>query len=261
MERGEVQLAYEERLAEVQVDRAVVHRRIGAGAIHQPEHAAARGVDDREGIGVCRPQRDLRRRVLGARPDDPRGRRLQLRVDARCRKRLGPEQRRVVVGERRFVGGRADVPGEHARVRVVEDRRLDASPEQLVRLAHEELVEPVLARDEHGETVPASSGAAPLLAQGRNGAGEADRDHRVEEADVDPELERVRRRDAQEVAFGEAALDLAPLRGGVARTVRREMRVVTEPLGGEAVDQLGRLAALREREGAQPAFDEQRLEA
>ena len=48
--------------------------------------------------------------------------------------------------------------------------------------------------------------------------------------------------------------------GRVAGAVRREPRVVAEPLGGEAVDQLRRLAALRERERAQAALDEPRLE-
>ena len=150
--------------------------------------------------------------------------------------------------------------GEDARVRVVEDRRLDAPAEQLLRLAHEVLVERVLGRDEHREAVAAPPGAAPLLAQRGDRSREADRDHRVEQADVDPELERVGRRDAEQVALGEAPLDLAPLLDGVAGAVGREPRVVAEPLGREAVDQLGRLAALREGERAQAALDEAGLE-
>ena len=146
--------------------------------------------------------------------------------------------------------------GEDARVRVVEDRRLDPPAEQLVGLAHEVLVERVLGRDEHGEAVAAPAGAAPLLAQRGDRAREADRDHRVEQADVDPELERVGRGDAEQLALGEPPLDLAPLLGRVAGAVGREARVVAEPLGGEAVDQLGRLAALREGERAQAALDE-----
>ena len=102
---------------------------------------------------------------------------------------------------------------EDARVRVVEDRRLDAAAEQRLGLAHEVLVERVLARDEHGEPVPAAAGAAPLLAQARDRAREADRDHRVEQADVDAELERVRRGHAEQLALDEPPLDLAALRG------------------------------------------------
>src|SRR3954470_24735678 len=99
---------------------------------------------------------------------------------------------------------------EHAGARVVEDRRLHAAAEQLLRLPHEELVERVLCCDEHGEAVSAAAGATPLLAQRRDRAGEADRDHGVEEADVDAELERVRRRDAEQLALGEPPLDLTP---------------------------------------------------
>ena len=141
-----------------------------------------------------------------------------------ARERLGPEGRLVALGQRRLVGGRAHVAGEHARARVIEDRRLDAPAEELVRLAHEELVERVLGRDEHREPVAAAPGAAPLLAQRGDRAGKADGDHRVEQADVDPELERVRRRDAEQLAGGEPPLDLAPLGRGVAGAVRREER-------------------------------------
>ena len=111
---------------------------------------------------------------------------------------------------------------EDARVRVVEDRRLDAAAEERLRLAHEVLVERVLAGDEHGEPVAAAPGPSPLLAQARDRAREADRDHAVEQPDVDAELERVRRGHAEQLALDEAPLDLAPLRGRVAGAVRRE---------------------------------------
>ena len=145
---------------------------------------------------------------------------------------------------------------EDARVRVVEDRRLDAAAEQRLGLAHEVLVERVLARDEHGEAVAAPPGAAPLLAQRRDRAREADRDRAVERADVDPELERVGRRDAEQLAGHQPLLDLAPLRRRVAGAVRREPRrrsSASTPVGREAVDQLGRLAALREADRPQAA--------
>ena len=149
----------------------------------------------------------------------------------------------------------------HAGVRVVEDRRLDAAAEQLVRLTHEELVESVLRGDEHGETVAAAPCAPPLLSQRRNRPREADRDHTVEQPDVDSELERVRRRHAEQVAVFQPPLDLASLRGRVAGPVGREPAVVPESLGREAVDELRGLAALRERQRPQPALDEQRLQA
>ena len=76
------------------------------------------------------------------------------------------------------------------------------------------------------------------------------------EPDVDPELERVRRRHAEQLALDEPPLDLAPLlracsRRGTARAGRAV--AASTPLGGEAVDQLGRLAALREADRPQAA--------
>ncbi len=102
----------------------------------------------------------------------------------------------------------------------------------------------------------AASRAAPLLAQAGDRSREADRDDRVEHPDVDPELERVRRADSEQLAGEEALLDLAPLRCGVAGPVRREARRVSEPVGRELVDQLCGAAALGEHERAQTALDQ-----
>src|SRR2546429_2292511 len=54
-------------------------------------------------------------------------------------------------------------------------------------------------------------GSAPLLAQAGDGAGERDRDRRLEVADIDSQLERARRDDAQQVALREPPLEIAPL--------------------------------------------------
>ena len=108
--------------------------------------------------------------------------------------------------------------------------------------------------------MPAAPGPSPLLAQRGDRAGEADRDRAVELADVDPELERVGGRDAEQLALHQPPLDLPALRGRVPGAVGREpggSRGV-DPVGGEAVDQLRRLAALREADRAQPARDERR---
>ena len=79
----------------------------------------------------------------------------------------------------------------------------------------------------------------------------------VEQADVDPELERVRRRHAEQLALEQPPLDLAPLRGRVAGAVGRAAGESSpEAVGREAVDQLGRAAALGEAERAQAALDE-----
>ncbi len=99
-----------------------------------------------------------------------------------------------------------------------------------------------------------------MLPERCDGPGEPDRDRAVEEADVDPELERVGRGDAEQLPFDEPPLDVATLLGRVPRAVGGEPiggRGV-HPLDGEAVDELRRLAALREADGPQAACRELR---
>jgi hypothetical protein len=86
----------------------------------------------------------------------------------------------TIVVQRGFVRGASHVAAQHARVRVIQDRGFDTPAEQLVGLPHEELVEAVLGRDQHGEPAAASPGAAPLLPERSDGPREADRDHTVE---------------------------------------------------------------------------------
>ena len=136
-------------------------------------------------------------RVVAALPDVARRRPLELGQDGGAVERVRPERLGVRLVDRRLEGGGEHVRVEDPGVRVVDDRGLDPTGEERVRLAREELVERVLARDEHGEPAPASPGAPPLLPQRRDRAGEADGDRAVEQADVDAELERVRRRDAR----------------------------------------------------------------
>ena len=64
----------------------------------------------------------------------------------------------------------------------------------------------------------------------------------------------------EQIALRQASFDLAPLAGGVAGAIRGEAGVVADPLGGEAMDELGRLAALRKGQRAQPVLDERRLQ-
>ena len=128
--RLEVELAHEVRLAEVEVDRALVDRRVRALALDQAEHGAGRAVDDRERVGARRAQRDARRGVVAAGPDEAGVGAAQLGEHRRPLERRVAEQLAVGVVERRLEGGGAHVAVEHARVLVVEDRRLDAAAEQ-----------------------------------------------------------------------------------------------------------------------------------
>src|SRR5262249_46461727 len=162
--------------------------------------------------------------------------------------RLRAQRGRVALVDRSLEGGRGDMAVEDARVGVVENRGLHASLEQGRRFAHEVLVERVLRGDENRETVTATAGASPLLAEAPHRPGEADRDRAGEVAEVDPELERVGRGDAEQVSLDEPALELAPLLRCVARAVRRETfgGLGIEPITCEAMDELGGLPALRE---------------
>ena len=188
-------------LAEVQVHRALVHGRVCAVALDEPEERAGLAVDHRERLGVSRAQRDARGRIVAPLPDVAGARLLELRQLRGAAERFGAERLRVAVVERRLERGGEDVRVEDARVRVVEDRRLDPAGEQRVGLAREELVERVVARDEDREPAPAPARPSPLLAERRDRAREADGDRAVEEADVDPELERVRRGHSEQVAL------------------------------------------------------------
>src|SRR5919109_3184991 len=230
----------------MEVDGTVVDGRIRAFSLDEPEHGAGLRLDDRERVRRGRTQSELTGRIVPSGPDVAAPRLLQLRQQCGPLERLVAECPAVGVVDGRLERRRAHVTVEHTRVGVVENRRLDLAPEQRVWLAHEVLVERILARDQHGESMASASGTPPLLAQRCDCAGEADGDGAVEETDVDAELERVRRRDAEKLSFDEAPPDLSPLRGRVTRAVGREARarLLVDALNGEPVDQLGSLSAL-----------------
>ncbi len=210
-------------LAQMEVDRARMDGRERALRLDEPEQLARLGVDNGEAVGGGRAKRDRRGGEAGppgkkasvslaqlAGGDEPAGVLFELR----------PEQLEIVVVERRLVCGRDEMAHVDALGAVIEDRGFDRTAEELLRVTTEELVERVIARDVEGEAVSlAATGPAPLLAQARDRAREGDRDRGVEVADVDAELERARRDDAEQVAAYESALDLAPLLWRVAGAV------------------------------------------
>ena len=246
----------------MEVHRSLVHRRVRAVALDEPEQGPRLALDHGERLHVARAQRDAGGRVVAPLPDEAGRRALELGQLRRAAERLGAERFGVRVVQRRLEGGSEHVRVEDPRVRVVEDRRLDASRQERVRLAREELVERVLAGDQHREARCATSGPPPLLPQRRDRPGKADRDRAVEEADVDAELERVGGRDAEELPLHQAPLDVPPLLGCVAGAIRRKPlrgRDV-DSLDGEPVDEFRRLAALREADRPETARRELREE-
>ena len=211
--------------AEVEVDGAGMDRREGALGLDQAEHLPRLALDHRDRVGRGRAQRDpaatnsLRRG--SSRPPAPRSSPAASSRSARSRQ-PGAEDLVVLVGQRQLVGGGDQVPGGDLLVGVVEDRRLDRPPEELLGVAAEELVERVLAGDVDGEAAAAAPRPAPHLPQAGDGAGEGDADRRVELADVDPQLERVGGDDREQLAGGQPRLDLAPLLRRVAAAVGRD---------------------------------------
>ena len=125
-------------------------------------------------------------------------------------------------------------------------------------MAAEELVERVLAGDVEGKPLAPPARAPPHLPQAGDGARERHADCSVQVADVDSELERVRRDDGEQVAPGEARLDLAALLGRVAGPVGGdplgELRPpqLLEPHAGEALDQLDAAPAAKEADRPHP---------
>ena len=228
---------------------------MGAADLDGADQLAAVGLDHRDRVDAGGAQRDPpggelvgARRVAPAalaqapERDEPLGVGLPARAE-----RVG-----VVGRQRQLVRGREQVLHVDLLGLVVEDRLLDGAVEELVGVAAEELVERVVAGDVDRQAGGAAARAAPHLAQARDRAGEGDADRGVEVADVDPQLERVGRDDREQVALGQAPLDLAPLRGRVAGAVGRDpLREVAaagvlEPQLREALDQLDAAARLQE---------------
>ena len=197
----------------MEVDGTFVDGRVRALALDDAEDGAARRLDDSERVGRRAAQAELPGGIVPPCPDVAALRQLQLGQKRSALQGLVSERGAVVVVERCLERGRPDVSVEHARVRVVEDGRLDAPLQQGLRFADEVLVERVLACDEHRQAVAPPPCASPLLAQRRDRAGKADRDRTVQQPDVDAEFECVGGSNAQQLALDESAFDVTTLSG------------------------------------------------
>ena len=117
---GPSSCADEVLLAEVEVDRALVHGRVGALALDQAEHRAGRRVDDRERVLVARAEREPSRRAC--RGPSRRSPPACARAPAARPRARTPRARafRRRGANRPLVGGGVDVRVEDARVGGVE---------------------------------------------------------------------------------------------------------------------------------------------
>ena len=110
--------------------------------------------------------------------------------------------------------------GHDAEVVRVDAPVLRCRFEEVLGVVHQVLVDGVVPGDQHRQRggLP-TTGPAGLLPRRGDGARVAGDDARIEAADVDAELERVRRHDALHVAVAEPPLDAPSLLGQVATAV------------------------------------------
>ena len=105
---------------------------------------------------------------------------------------------------------------------VVEDRRLDRALEELVRVAAEELVEGVVAGHVQREARSRRPARPHIWRRLATVPGKVTQIAASRSPTSMPELERVGGHHGQQLALGQAALDLAPLLGRVAGAVGRD---------------------------------------
>ena len=245
----------------VQVDRARVRDREHAARRRRcrscvPRRASMRrySTDD-----PLRSPTSRRRRPVARPVHLPAARREQVGLHELAHGVVEPvaEPALVVGRERQLVRRARDLGAQHERVLRVHDRAFGRAMRQLASgcAAYHWSSWSSPATSTAAERRPVRPGPPGLLPHRRERAGKAVEDHRVEAADVDAELERVRGRDAEEPPARQVALELAPLLGQVAgRGTPRRGRPRAGRVGFEAAprvlrDELGAAAAAREREG------------
>ena len=140
------------------------------------------------------------------------------------------EEREQVVGrarpehlarlERQLEGRRAQVGEQDVQVVRIEPGLLGRALEQELRVVDDVLVDRRARRDEDGDARALPPPGPPELLPGRRDRARVAREDRgVQPADVHPELERVRRDDAEDLAVAQAALDRPPLGRQVAAAI------------------------------------------
>ena len=166
----------------------------------------------------------------------------------------------VVRRERQLARRAAQVRPHHVGVGGVDHGVLGRPVEQLLVMLREVLVERIVLRDEDGQRLGlAPSRPARLLPHRCPGPGITRQHGRVERADVDPELERVRGGDRDQLAVGELPFDRAAILGQVAGPVALHPRPqlgVGESTTGELGEQLRGPPAPGEPDRARTAFDQ-----
>ena len=140
---------------------------------------------------------------------------------------------------------------DHQGIVRIDDRRLRRSSEQLAGMGHVVLIECVFSAYQHANgMLLAATGPAGLLPEGSQGSRERIDYGRVQVPDIDPELESIGGRDAEQIAGKQGSFDSAAVCRKVAAPVRGNTlrQRLLESIFCPREDQLGRFAAPREHD-------------
>ena len=220
----------------VEIDRVLVHDRLGREQVHLADDArpVGRRVDDHDVLLGGGPERNLRGGEVLARPIPAPVARLadmpllpEEREQVVCRTRPEPFARLEGQLER----CRAQMGEQHVEVVRIEPRLFGAARQQERRMVDHVLVDGRTARHEHRDARALAPARPAHLLPGRGNGTRIARQHRhIEPADVDAELERIRADDAEQLAVAEPALDGPAFRGQVSAAIPAHAAARPEPL-------------------------------
>ena len=218
----QVELLHHEVLTLVHVHSALVDLSECAGGIDGAQQAAVADVDDHH-LGTCAAaDRDGHLRVRCGKP--AAGTLAQQALLAHLLHHVvGAEVVDVLRGQRALQRRVVQVAAQDVRVRRVEHAALHRASQQRLGVMHQEGIHRLIAGNQHHQrALPATPSPARLLSKRRHRTRIARHHHSVEPADVDTQLERVRRGHAQDVALVQGALQRTTVLRQIARPIRRD---------------------------------------
>ena len=199
-----------------------MHGRVRGAAVDGAQQASGAGLDDRHRLAAAAADVDVGPSATGP---VPAGRPAPQLSGGHELVELGLRHRATEVAEvlrrqRQLGRGAAQLRAEHVGVGRVGDGGLDRPAEHRPRVVGEVVVQRVVAGDEDDQRLllrpPGPPGLLPQRGERARVAGQHDG---VQPGDVDAELQRVRRRHAEQVAGRQGPLQLAALLGQVAAAV------------------------------------------
>lgn len=126
--------------------------------------------------------------------------------------------------QRNFRGRGAQVPAQHVRIAGMDDSRIDGSIEDDLGMVDDVGVQRVVTGDEYRHPpLSRTPGPTSLLPQRCQSSWPPGDDDEVEAGDVDPELQRIRRRHRQQSTRAQCGLEQPALLGEVAAAIGRNL--------------------------------------